>query len=317
MSYSSELKKELLSEIPEKRDVQLGEAAGIILGLAKFEFLPERINFTVRTESPVLARYFFKLIQRLYDKKADLSYEQSSRFHKHRTYILAYEDAEQILRESGAMVKHNGYFISPILGGIYYQEERVRRAFLRGLFLATGSVINPERSYHLEIDMADNALTETVSEVLEDYDIEAHIVPKKGKSILYLKDSQAISDFLALIGANKAVLNLEDIKVLKQMRGKVNREVNCETANMKKSVRAANEQIEAIDFLEQSGVYQTLDPELRSVASLRKDHPQASIARLAEKHNPPISRATMHRKLKRLVDLARQEKENAQSETNP
>lgn len=312
MSYSSELKKDLITELPEKRDVILGELAGLILGLARFEFKEDQIDFTIRTESAVLARYIFKLIQKAFSVKAKLSFERSSRFRKHHTFILNYEDASEILKETGALIKRKEIFFSPILGKVYYQEERVRRAFLRGLFLSSGSIINPEKSYHLEMDMPDDALTETIAEVLEDYDIEAHIVPKKGKSVLYLKDSQAISDFLALIGASKAVLNFEDVKVFKQMREKINRRVNCETANMKKSARAANEQIQAITYLDSIGALNSLDIDMKKIAKLRLKYPEETIGKLATMADPPISRSTLHRKLKRLVELATQEEENAE-----
>lgn len=310
MSYSVELKKELLESIPDSQDIINVELAGIIISGAQFVFDHNNVSFTIKTENASLARYIFKLIEHQFQLKANIDFTKSTRFHKHRTYILSYENAQDLLEKIGVVTKGKYSYYSPILATIVHKSRKEQIGFIKGIFLCSGSISNPEKRYHLEIDAPNEAVTQCCSELLKNFGISGRLIEVKKHSVLYLKDSQAISDFLGLIGASKAMLEYEDKKIVKQMRGDINRKVNCETANINKTAKAASIQIEAIDQLKSSGRLKILPDDLKQAAELRKRYPNDSITELGKRVVPNISRTTLHRRLKRIVEFSENSNES-------
>ena len=191
-----------------------------------------------------------------------------------------------------------------VLTGQIGKKEEEKRAFIRGLFMGAGSVNNPENKYHLEIIVANEENLWMVKELLENLGIRIKILQTKQKNSLYLKEGEEISRFLALIGANKAVMQFEDIRVQREMRGKVNRLVNCESANLNKTINASIEQIAAIRKLKQDGKFNKLDENLKEIANLRLENPDMPLSELGKLLKNPIGKSGVNYRLKKIIEIA-------------
>ncbi len=179
------------------------------------------------------------------------------------------------------------------------QEEKAK-SIIRGAFMGSGSINNPEKEYHLEIDLSNKHNLEELYKIIEKLGI--HV--KTFQTSIYLKDGEEISKFLALIGASRAVLNFEDIRIQKEMRGKVNRLVNCETANLNKTINASIEQIAAIKKLQKMGKFNKLDDNLKDIAILRLENPDMSLIELGKKLKEPVGKSGVNYRLKKIMEIA-------------
>lgn len=194
----------------------------------------------------------------------------------------------------------------------YTESPHCLAAFLRGLFLLSGSVTNPEKEYHLELVAPNRVLAEDVFLLAQGLNIRFKMTKRKHSEILYLKESEQIEDFLTLIGSSKFALQLMDIKVMKDVRNKVNRMTNCETANLDKTVSASSAQVQDIRYIEAHAGISYLDDDLRELAQLRLDNPELSLRELSELLTVPLSRSGVNHRLKRIsaaADKLRQKEE--------
>lgn len=182
------------------------------------------------------------------------------------------------------------------------QEEK--KAIIRGTFMGAGSINNPEREYHLEMEVTNEQNMNTVLNLLLEFGIKAKYMEAKNKYYIYLKEGEEISKFLALIGAAKAVMKFEDIRIQKEMRGKVNRLVNCETANLNKTINASIEQIAAIRKLQKNGEFKKLDDNLKEIALLRLENPDMSLIELGKKLKVPIGKSGVNYRLRKIMEIA-------------
>lgn len=179
-----------------------------------------------------------------------------------------------------------------------------RRAIIRGSFLGAGSINNPENSYHLEITLLNEHNLKVLKNILQTFDINSKELITNNKYSLYIKEGEEISNLLALIGANKAVMKFEDIRIQKEMRGKVNRIVNCETANLNKTINAAVEQISAIKKLQADGRFNKLDNNLKEIAILRLENPELPLVELGKLLKEPVGKSGVNYRLKKIVEIA-------------
>lgn len=186
------------------------------------------------------------------------------------------------------------------LVGIEERQEEHRKAIIRGAFMGSGSVNNPQKEYHLEIDLNNQENLERFVKILEQWGI----LVKTFQTSLYMKEGEKISKFLALIGANKAVMKFEDIRIQKEMRGKVNRLVNCETANLNKTINASIEQIAAIKKLQEMGTFKKLDENLQEIAMLRIQNPDMSFVELGKLLKEPVGKSGVNYRLKKIMEIA-------------
>lgn len=183
-------------------------------------------------------------------------------------------------------------------------SDEIKRIIIRGSFLGAGSITDPEKSYHLEINFGDKKNAEYVSNLCKPFGVNFKLLENKEKYVIYLKDSEQISTFLACIGANKAVLKFEDVKVFKDMKNNVNRQVNCEAANLNKTIDAALEQIEDIKLIQKMKKFEDLSPELREVASIRIEHPENSLKEIGGMLEKPLGKSGVNHRLKKIHDFA-------------
>ena len=182
------------------------------------------------------------------------------------------------------------------------QEEK--KEIIRGTFMGAGSINNPEREYHLEMEVTNEQNMNIVLKLLLEFGIKAKYMEAKNKYYIYLKEGEEISKFLALIGAAKAVMKFEDIRIQKEMRGKVNRLVNCETANLNKTINASIEQIAAIRKLQENGEFKKLDDNLKEIALLRLENPDMPLIELGKKLKVPIGKSRVNYMLRKLMEIA-------------
>ncbi len=183
-------------------------------------------------------------------------------------------------------------------------NEEEKKAIIRGIFMGSGSINNPEKEYHLEMEITNKENMNIVLKLLLEFEIKAKNMETKNKYYIYLKDGEEISKFLALIGASKAVMKFEDIRIQKEMRGKVNRLVNCETANLNKTINAAVEQIAAIRKLQETGKFKKLDENLKEIALLRLENPNMSLIELGKQLKEPIGKSGVNYRLKKIMEIA-------------
>lgn len=185
------------------------------------------------------------------------------------------------------------------------EEELKFKALIRGIFLGSGSVNNPENKYHLEMILTNIENVKTVKQILEIMQITIKQMERKNGYSLYLKDGEEISKILALIGANSAVLKFEEIRVLREMKNSVNRKVNCETANLSKTINASVKQIEAIKKLQKEGKFEKLSEALKEIANLRLENPDASLVELGQMLKNPIGKSGVNHRLKQIEELGK------------
>lgn len=190
-------------------------------------------------------------------------------------------------------------------GGIESKDEARIKALARGAFLGSGSVNNPENKYHLEVVLSNNKNASSIKKMLEKMQIDLKALERKNGYSLYMKDGEEISKFLAFIGANNSVLKFEEIRVLREMKNNVNRKVNCETANLNKTINAAVKQIEAIKKLKESGKLESLNSNLKEIASLRVENPDATLTELGQMLQNPIGKSGVNHRLNQLMELSK------------
>lgn len=192
------------------------------------------------------------------------------------------------------------------LNNIKEQEEMAIKALTRGIFLGSGSVNNPENKYHLEIILSNKRNAQIIKELLEKMQIHLKELERKNGYSLYIKEGEEISKFLAFIGANSSVLKFEEIRVIREIKNNVNRKVNCETANLNKTINASVKQIEAIKKLKATGKFKNLSANLKEVANLRLENPDASLVELGKMLENPIGKSGVNHRLNQLIELARE-----------
>ena len=183
-------------------------------------------------------------------------------------------------------------------------KEDEKKSLIKGAFLGAGSINNPENKYHLEIVFSNQKNQEYILKLLKEFDFSFKTLKRKDKNFIYIKEGEEISRFLALLGANKAILKFEDIRVKREMRGKVNRLVNCKSANLNKTINASVEQIEAIKKLQKDNKFNVLDDNLKEIAMLRLANPDMPLSELGKNLKNPVGKSGVNYRLKKIIEIA-------------
>jgi conserved hypothetical protein len=291
MSFTTEIKQELC-RVTNTADTALAECLGMLLFAGQLT----RQQLRIQIENGTVRRRVETLFRQALDVEPD-----------NQDNVLLVTDREELARIYAAFGYETGNTLP--LNRVIVEEDACKSAFLRGAFLVGGYVSTPDKGYHLELVTPHYHVSRQVSALLQDMELPAGLVMRRGVYVLYYKDSAAIEDFLSAAGATAAAMELMLKKVERELRNDVNRKVNCETANLFKTVGAAARQIEAIEALKQSGRLEQLPPPLRETAQLRLDHPDLSLSELCALSPTPISRPGLNNRLRRLVALS--EEENA------
>lgn len=246
------------------------------------------------TENLTVARKYSILVKKAFGFEVGMSV----RGHQYMICILDGEDARMF---SKALKLGEG---KTLVHELVVQESCCKRVFIRGLFLACGSVADPERGYHLEMALGSMGKAREVVRLLGAFEIEAKIVERKKNYIVYVKEGARIVDLLNVMGAHVALMEFENVRIWKEMRNSVNRQVNCETANIKKTVSAAARQIEDIQYIKDISGFGILPKGLAEIANLRLEHAEVSLKELGEMLDPPIGKSGVNHRLRRLSEIA-------------
>lgn len=287
MSFSSELKEELskISNLAKKEEVRY-ELLGYLIS-RNASVIRNSIRYA--TESEYNINRFSKLLKNL-DIDHNIEFDGKS-------FIIMFK-IKNCIQEIQIIDE------KIVVQNLKEIKENEKKSIIRGAFLGAGSINNPENTYHLEINLSNKNNLEYLFEILKDMNINGKKLEQDNKYSIYLKDGQEIFSIIALVGANRAALKFEDIRVQKEMRGKVNRIVNCQTANLNKTINASVEQIDAIRKLQQSNKFNKLDENLKEMALLRLEYPDMPLVELGKKLKVPVGKSGVNYRLKKIIQIA-------------
>lgn len=279
MSFSSDIKEEL-SKVNNfnDREALKAEFLGYLLTW-KINKPNENIEFL--TENEFNVERFYKILFKL-----GLNYEPETYGKFFKTTIFQNE------------------LTNEVLGMDLNAKSEALRSIVKGAFMSTGSVNNPESNYHLEISFVERKNAEYVLNICKTYDVNLKILESKGRFILYIKEGEEISKFLALIGANNGVMKFEDIRTTREVRNNVNRKVNCETANLNKTIDASVNQVNDIKLIQKLNKFEELSEDLQAIASLRLEYPDLSLKELGEQLEPPLGKSGVNHRMKKIHEIA-------------
>ena len=296
MSFSSEVKEELskLSNLSNKEVVKYEFLGYISTDHVLIEEEKKKRKLKFSTENEYNINRFGKLLNNL-----GLTEYEIQIIGKSYSITVPMPELEEIVYETN-QVSVNNRKIKEVIE----KQEILQKAFIRGAFLGSGSMTNPKNSYHLEIAIKKLEIAEYILSILSEYDISLKQTEKKQYYSIYAKEGEEISKFLAFVGANNSVLKFEDIRVYREIRNNVNRKVNCETANLNKTINSALNQIEAINYLKKVGKLQELSEGLQEIAELRISHPESSLAELGTMLKQPIGKSGVNHRLKTIEKIA-------------
>lgn len=297
MSFCSNVKAELCRLSLHKNCCAVAEAYGVLLFCNTFS----RNNIRIVTES----FDFAQRLPRLFKKAFGLEFDQLPDGDRGKM-VFTMEKREKILAVYHAFGLEPETTVALHMNLSVLEEECCKISFLRGAFMAGGSVTDPEKRYHLELATSHHHVSREVYSLLMELGFFPKCVARGGNSILYFKQSDHIEDVLTTLGAPVNAMHIMEAKVEKDLRNDVNRRVNCETANLGKAVDAAQEQLAAIRKLEASGAYDELPDKLRKTAELRKQHPEATLSELAQMQDPPLTKSAINHRMRKLLELSKQ-----------
>lgn len=311
MSFSVETKKELSSLKINSKIESLLELSSIARTNASMVFSGKG-NFRLRffSENPDVIGRVSDLIVYLYDENPDIITSQNGQLNKEPLYSLFLQGkALQDFLNQGAFDELGNYTESAerILSRL--QSDVNAKAYLRGAFLGGGSIVDPSKSYHLEIVVPSQIDAKIILSVFHANGIKAKESQRRDQYLIYLKDSEMISDCLVFLGANKAMLELENVKAYKDLRNDINRQVNAETANMDKQLDASFRQIKAITYIEENGGLDQLPESLHEIALVRLEYPQVNLRQLGEALKPELSKSGVSHRLRKIEKFADELKE--------
>lgn len=301
MSFSSEL-KESLSKIPNLKNKELVKFE-LIGYLISNNTTCDKKNIYYSTINEYNINRFSKLLSNMEisNFKIDI---------KGKNYIIALPKISQLqeveYKEKDIEISLDFEKQIQNLNNMKEQEEMAIKALTRGIFLGSGSVNNPENKYHLEIILSNKRNAQIIKKLLSKMQIHLKELERKNGYSLYIKEGEEISRFLAFIGANSSVIKFEEIRVIREIKNNVNRKVNCETANLNKTINAAVRQIEAIKKLKETGKFKNLSDNLKEIANLRLENPDSSLVELGQMLKDPIGKSGVNHRLNQLIELARE-----------
>lgn len=309
MSFSSRVREELSNHIPEARHCQIAEIAAIFGMCGRVIYTEKgRIYTKIHTENIFVARKYFTLLQKSFNINSDVSVKRNVFLKKSRVYTVAVADdtlSRKILMAARLMTPDGEIEENcSLTDNIIIQSPCCRRAFLRGCFLAFGSISDPKKTYHFEIACADEQKAEFLRALMVSFDIDAKIILRKKYYVVYVKEGSQIVDMLNIMEAHNALMALENIRIAKEIRNSVNRQVNCETANINKTVSAAVKQVEDITYIKNTVGFGELSEALQEMAILRLSYPEATLQELGKLLSTPVSKSGVNHRLRKLSQIA-------------
>lgn len=303
MTFASDVKKECtLLEV--HREHAKAELTALIRMNGAVNLYQQRLTLNVQSENAAIARRIYSLLKDHYQAESELIVRRKMKLKKNNVYIVRCRHrAHEILEDLHIF---DGLSLNPHISPEIMSDSQKKRSYLRGAFLAGGSVNNPEASsYHLEIYSSYEAHNEDLCRLMNDFNLNAKTIVRRNGFITYIKEAEKISEFMAVIGATRGMLTFEDIRIVRDMRNSVNRLVNMENANLNKTIDAAQRQVEAIRLIDSTQGISSLPERLQVMARFRLDNPDLSLKELGEQvQGGPISKSGVNHRLRKIVEIA-------------
>lgn len=306
MSFSSKVKGELSLRFGNGRHCEIAEIAAFVNICGQIASFGGNFCIKIQTENADVVKKCFTLLRNTFNMIADVSVRASGQ--RRRVYTLFVRDAaktEALLRATGILFfegeekRLQKRIYPPVVSSIC-----CRRAYIRGAFLSVGSVNDPEKNYHLEFVLSNLLLAEQLRDLINAFGLDAKVVERKEHYIVYLKEGEQIVDLLNIMEAPLALMDLENVRIVKEMRNDINRRVNCETANLNKVVGAAVKQVEDIVYIEKTVGLTHLPEQLAEVARLRLEYPDKSLKELGSYLRQPVGKSGVNHRLRKISEIA-------------
>lgn len=311
MSFSIKVKNELANHISNATHCRIAELAALI-SMCGSVIIDENNNYKIRikTETQPTAEKIKKLLWKTFKVDVDISTRENAYSKVGRTYTLLVGDHQQALKilQATKLINENNEIGEnfSITNNIVIMKDCCKRAFIRGAFMAAGSISDPNKSYHFEIKCNSEKKAKQLIELLENYNIDGKMVARKGGYVVYIKEGEGIVDVLNVMEAHVSLMEMENVRILKGMSNYYNRQVNCETANIKKTVATSVRQIDDIDFIIQNKGIDYLPEKLQDIAWVRKENPDASLQELGETLDPPLGKSGVNHRLRKICQIAQE-----------
>lgn len=304
MSFASETKKELTQVDADDQSLK-AELSALIRMNGSLSFANRQLSLDVQTENAAIARRLYIIVKKLYSYNVELLVRKKMRLKKNNVYICRVREGAKALLTDLYIISDDFQFNHTIAEELIPKKNQ-KRAYLRGAFLAGGSVNNPETSaYHLEVYSLYKEHGEALANLMNEFGLNAKTIERKKGFVTYLKEAEKISDFLNLVGAHQAMMKFEDVRIVRDMRNSVNRIVNCETANLNKTIGAALRQVDNIRFIENTIGLDQLPEKLREIARLRVEYQDVTLKELGEMVSTGIvSKSGVNHRLRKIDEIA-------------
>ncbi len=306
MSFSAEVKEELAGKYSTARHCQIAEISAIIGMCGRIVSQGDKgTGLCIQTENAAVSKKCFTLLQKTFNIDTDIVITKNPYLKRGDVYTILVDNQEQAMRilQAVKLTASEGDVLH-LSSHMVIQNSCCKRAFIRGAFLASGSISDPEKFYHFEIVCQTEGKAAQLQEVMQAFQIDAKIVLRKKSYVVYVKEGAQIVELLGLMEANVALMSLENIRILKEMRNSVNRQVNCETANIHKTVNAAVKQIQDIRLIEEKIGLDKLNSGLSEIARLRLEFPEATLKELGMMLAPQVGKSGVNHRLRKLSNLA-------------
>ena len=300
MSFSGQIKEELAQVISSPRHCQLAELAALVQFCGHIE---EDGSLLVQSENPLVIRKCFTLLKKTFKIEAVAKSQMQTQ--NYRLFVTG-EDAFRVLEALKICDTAGHLMMRHLTDPVLIKNSCCKRAYLRGCYMAVGSMSDPYKSYHLELVCGLQAQAEQLLKILHDFSLDAKMIIRKKYHVVYMKEGENIADFLNITEAHKALMEFENTRIYKGMRNMVNRKVNCEAANITKTVNAATRQVEDIRLIREKMGLEGLPEPLRQMAYVRLENPQASLGELGKLLDPPVGKSGVKHRLRKLGELAKE-----------
>ena len=308
MSFSGNVKEELSHHLGSARHCRIAETAAII-SICGGVMIDSRGRYSLKihTENLSVARKCFTLLTKTFNIRTDIAI-RTNRMKGSVSYYIVVKEHDAALRilQATKLIDQYGEVEEElsVVRNIVIPETCCKRAFIRGAFLASGSMSDPEKSYHFEIVCATREKAEQIQKIMKCFELDGKIVLRKKSFVVYLKEGSQIADVLNVMEAHVALMEFENVRILKDMRNTVNRKVNCETANINKTVSAAVKQIDDIRYIQETKGLDKLPEGLKDMALTRLTYPEASLKELGSLLTPPVGKSGVNHRLRKLSEMA-------------
>lgn len=307
MSFSGEVKEELARHCGQARHCQIAELAAVLNCCARIVETQKGVRcLEIRAENSAVLRKCFTLLKKTFNIDTDIFEKLFAAQEKTGIDQFTLTGRDAVTVSEACRLTEQGAQVSPLL----LKNGCCRRAYLRGTYLSIGSMSNPKRSYHLEFVCGSMPQAEQLCGVLTGFELEAKVIRRKKYHVVYMKEGACIVDLLNIMEAHVSLMELENLRILKDISNRVNRRVNCEAANIVKTVNAANRQVEDIKLIQERRGLSSLPENLRKAAELRLERPDATLGELSQLMVPPIGKSGMNHRLRKLSEIAEELKGN-------